>query len=115
MKKEPRKLTKNETKQLLMNPFGKPVKEPKCKLCWDKGFSTELVGGIHGSFERKNYCTCKKGQKLAANPQITKCPKCSSRKYVISIFGSICPDCFYEEKRNLKGHPPLKKTNRNKI
>ena len=28
----------------------------------------------------------------------TKCPKCGSRKFVISIFGSICGDCFYEEK-----------------
>ena len=29
---------------------------------------------------------------------ITKCPSCGSRKFVISIFGSICGDCFYEEK-----------------
>lgn len=28
----------------------------------------------------------------------TKCPNCHSRKFVISIFGSICQDCFYEEK-----------------
>lgn len=27
-----------------------------------------------------------------------KCPKCGSSKFVISIFGSICGDCFYEEK-----------------
>ena len=28
---------------------------------------------------------------------LTKCPKCKSRKFVISVFGSICGDCFYEE------------------
>jgi hypothetical protein len=27
----------------------------------------------------------------------TKCPKCGSDKYIESIFGSICPDCFYEQ------------------
>ena len=26
------------------------------------------------------------------------CPKCRSEKFVISVFGSICGDCFYEEK-----------------
>lgn len=34
--------------------------------------------------------------------EITKCPKCGSRKFVISIFGSICGDCFYEEKGESK-------------
>lgn len=34
------------------------------------------------------------------NPPLTKCPACGSRKYVISIFGRICPDCFYEEKND---------------
>ncbi len=29
---------------------------------------------------------------------ITKCPDCGSRKYVLSVFGAICPDCFYKEK-----------------
>ena len=29
--------------------------------------------------------------------KITKCPKCGSRRFIISIFGSICPECFYEE------------------
>ena len=34
MEKEPRKLTKNETKQLLMNPFGKLPKEKKHRHKW---------------------------------------------------------------------------------
>lgn len=37
-------------------------------------------------------------KKIKQEPFITKCPKCGSRKYVMSIFGKICPDCFYEEK-----------------
>ena len=40
---------------------------------------------------------------------ITKCPKCGSRKFVISIFGSICGDCFYEEKSTLKTNKALKR------
>lgn len=30
--------------------------------------------------------------------KITKCPKCGSRKFVISVFGSVCENCFHEEK-----------------
>jgi len=32
--------------------------------------------------------------------KITKCPRCGSRKFCISIFGSICPDCFYEDDKS---------------
>jgi hypothetical protein len=50
-------------------------KQPKCKKCWDKGYSTELVantsipdfGGIRINSqvrEIKNYCSCAKGKKL---------------------------------------------------
>ena len=28
---------------------------------------------------------------------VTRCPNCQSRNYVLSIFGAICPNCFYEE------------------
>ena len=52
MDKEPRKLTKNETKQLLMNPFGKLPKEKKHRHKWEVvdyvdcpkcGFSGEVI------------------------------------------------------------------------
>ena len=29
-----------------------------------------------------------------------KCPNCGSDKYVISIFGSICPVCLYDPKKD---------------
>ena len=35
----------------------------------------------------------------------TKCPKCGSRSFVISIFGSICGKCFYKEKVKEKRTP----------
>lgn len=51
-------------------------KQPVCKNCWDKGYSTEM-SGLVGSpdfpgdkgfcispYIHKNYCTCEKGQKL---------------------------------------------------
>ena len=28
----------------------------------------------------------------------TLCPKCGGEKFVKSVFGSICGECFYEEK-----------------
>jgi len=58
------------------------LKKPKCKYCWDKGYSTQLVDivkthldckifGKHqklpgsGIIERKIYCTkCNKGKRL---------------------------------------------------
>ena len=62
-------------------------KEPICKNCWDKGYSTQY-SGIIGSpdflgdkgFEiapsvHKNYCTCVKGQKMRAKETDWKPPK----------------------------------------
>lgn len=40
----------------------------------------------------------KKILKKEERTKITKCPECGSRKFVISVFGSICEDCLYEEK-----------------
>ena len=31
--------------------------------------------------------------------QIFKCPKCGSKNFVVSIFGQICPDCLFEQKK----------------
>ena len=53
-------------------------KKPKCKYCWDKGYSTQLVN-VHEykdlgmpnrgkMLERKIYCTkCNKGKRLKRN------------------------------------------------
>jgi hypothetical protein len=57
--------------------------EPKCKICWDKGYSTELIGNtvahadfcgdktkiIKPSHIRKNYCKCAKGKKMKAREE----------------------------------------------
>jgi len=31
---------------------------------------------------------------------LSKCPSCGKETFVISIFGSICSSCFYEEKED---------------
>jgi hypothetical protein len=55
--------------------------DPKCRLCWDKGFSTEYKGAsyampdFHGQKEHKvadegvvkNYCSCEKGREMNPN------------------------------------------------
>lgn len=56
----------------------KLMKQPKCKICWDKGFSTRYVGPSYAMpdfiGDRKylvdkggvkiKYCTCDKGKRL---------------------------------------------------
>ena len=52
------------------------IKQPKCKNCWDKGYSSELI--VHtqhadfigektysGTLQRKNFCNCAKGKRLS--------------------------------------------------
>lgn len=52
-------------------------KDPKCKNCWDKGYSTQLIGNtvtsanfygqdgiIVSSYILKNYCKCAKGKRM---------------------------------------------------
>lgn len=69
-------------------------KQPKCKNCWDKGFSTQY-SGIIGSpdfpgdkgFEiapsvHKNYCTCDKGQKMRMKETDWKPPKPNKGTYI---------------------------------
>jgi len=31
----------------------------------------------------------------------TKCPKCGSRKYNLSVSGAVCPDCGFKEKADI--------------
>ncbi len=59
----------------------KKIFNPKCRLCWDKGYSTEYVGSsyampdFHGDKEYKvadegivkHYCTCEKGREMNPN------------------------------------------------
>jgi len=56
----------------------KEIKKPKCNKCYDKGYFTEFVGAtiVSSDFEGekdtilkephivKNYCSCKKGQRM---------------------------------------------------
>lgn len=56
---------------------------PKCNKCWDKGYSTELIGKtiacadfdgdidriISPSQIRKNFCKCAKGRRLKSKEQ----------------------------------------------
>ena len=35
-------------------------------------------------------------------PKKKKCPKCKKLGYVVSIFGSICPNCLYDPKEEVK-------------
>jgi len=34
-----------------------------------------------------------------------KCPNCGSDRYVISIFGSICPVCLYDPRKDGEPNP----------
>jgi len=36
---------------------------------------------------------------------LNKCPKCGKDGFIISVFGAICRDCFYEEKNPLPSNP----------
>lgn len=53
----------------------KKFKDPKCKICWDKGYASQLVANstaddffgdrIHShAVEVKNYCRCAKGRRM---------------------------------------------------
>lgn len=80
------------------------VKEPKCKNCWDKGYSTQMAETIgypdfigdkgfrSGPQVYKKYCNCAKGKRLRAKdpnmPKVQK-PKKSSYK------GGA--ECFFNE------------------
>lgn len=62
-----------------MNEAIKRAKRSKCKSCWGKGFSTQLIAGTEGWTDFgalrkikfsgievvKHYCTCAKGKRLS--------------------------------------------------
>ncbi len=65
----------------------------QCKKCGKWFYDNPSSGFCPGEPSDRDLCSeCNK------EVFITKCPKCGSRKYVLSIFGAICPDCFYKEK-----------------
>lgn len=45
--------------------------DPKCRLCWDKGYSTEYVG-VSGVVH--HYCSCEKGSEMNPKTIIHKSP-----------------------------------------
>ena len=40
------------------------TKEPNCRNCWDKGYSTVYEGYNEAPKVHKKFCTCKKGKRL---------------------------------------------------
>lgn len=83
----------------------KKIKEPKCKNCWDKGYSTELMAiKIHVDFpgdkEYKktekviNFCKCERGKELKEYFQMEK-------EKLMKKYSTECCKILREEKSQL--------------